>query len=245
MADGLPVAAPRLVGRLEEGLLLTELPGLRPFDFRAGPEPGHAALAMEGLAALHAAGWGRARELAWLPSLADPELRRAWQADFDAGWTRHRARLDAICPPFTAIGDALVGRLSEALAPLAAPQTLLHGDAHGENLPLSSEGSVAFLDWQAPRLGSPAFDVAAFATMSYPVRRRRDVEEALHERHLRALRDRGVAWEGSWTAYRRGVLRRAARIVEICARGRLPSLDWVFGRCATAAVDHRVLDLLA
>lgn len=55
LGDALPVAAPRFVGRLGEGLLVTEVPALRPFDFREEPGPEHARRAMEGLAALHAA----------------------------------------------------------------------------------------------------------------------------------------------------------------------------------------------
>lgn len=223
---------------------MTEVPGLRPFDFREPPTDEHAARAVEGLAALHAAWWGRAGELDWLPRLGDAGLRRLWQMDFEAGWRRHRARFHALCPAFTPIGDALAARLADALAPLASPATLLHGDAHAENLPLDAEGEVVFLDWQAPRAGSPGFDLAVFTTMSYPAAERRAAEEGLHERHLRALHERGVEWPGSWEAYRRGVLRRAARIVEIAAQNGLPSLDWLFERCAAAAVDHRALELV-
>lgn len=179
-----------------------------------------------------------------MPDLADAALQRAWQADFHRGWERYRAELRALCPAFAPVGDALVGRLAEAVAPLARPRTLLHGDAHAENLPLTEGGEVVFLDWQSPRLGSPGFDTAVFAAMSYPVRRRRQVEEGLVERHRAALAERGVRWPEPWTGYRRGLLRRAARIVEIVARGALPSLAWVYERCAAAAADHRVLELL-
>lgn len=242
LAETLPVPTPGFVGTLGDCLIVTELPGLRPFDFRSGPTPEHAGLAMEALAALHASRWNRTDDLDWVPDLGDPSLRRAWQADFDLGWRSHRARFHELCPAFTPIGDALVGGLSEALEPLAAPRALLHGDAHAENLPMSEAGGVVFLDWQSPRLGSPGFDTAVFTTMSLPVAARRRVEEALVERHLQSMRARGIEWKDPWADYRLGVLRRAARIVEISARQTFSSLPWVFERCATAAADHRVLD---
>ncbi|NIR29378.1 MAG: hypothetical protein GWN84_08720, partial [Gammaproteobacteria bacterium] len=39
-------------------------------------------------------------------------------------------------PGFLALGDALVGRVARTLEGLGAPATLLHGDAHFENLPI-------------------------------------------------------------------------------------------------------------
>lgn len=198
---------------------------------------------MDDLAVLHAAWWNRVGELAWLPALSDARLRRSFQSDFDAGWRAHRTELDALVPGFTPLGDALVGRLADTLAPLAGPPTLLHGDAHAENLPLADE-RVVFLDWQAPRLGNAGFDVAVFTAMSYPVNERRRVERALVDRHAAAIRQRDIDWPDPWEDYRRGLLRRAARIVEITAAGPIASLAFVFERCATAAVDHAVGDLI-
>jgi aminoglycoside phosphotransferase (APT) family kinase protein len=245
LAAKLPVQTPGWIGRTARGLVVTEVEGLRAFDFERGPEPGHAERAIDALAVLHAATWEMKQDVEWVPRVGDPTLRLAWQADYDTVWRQRRAELDAICPAFTPIGDALVGRLAETLAPLAYPRVLLHGDAHGENLPLDADGHVVFLDWESPRLGSPAFDVAVFTTMSYPVRTRRKVEQALVERHLRALGPHSVDWVDPWTDYRRAVLRRAARIVELGAQGPFPALPWVFERCATAAADHHAMDLIA
>ena len=244
LAAKLPVRTPEWIGRTKHGLVLAEIEGLRAFDFERGPEPGHAEQAIEALAALHAATWETKHDVEWVPRLSDPALRLAWQADYDTVWRQRRAQLDAIYPAFTPIGDALMGRLAETLAPLAYPCALLHGDAHGENLALDADGHVVFLDWESPRLGSPAFDVAVFTTMSYPIRVRRKVEPALVERHLRALGPHSVDWADPWTDYRRAVLRRAARIVELGAQGPFPALPWVFERCATAAVDHHAMDLI-
>ena len=92
--------------------------------------------------------------------------------------------------------------------------------------------------------------MGAFVPMSFPVGRRRSVEEALVARHAEAVRAGGVAgWNDPWLDYRRGVLRRAIRIVEIASTfpGAVygPALHMVSERCITAAVDHRVGDLIA
>jgi thiamine kinase-like enzyme len=71
----------------------------------------------------------------------------------------------------------MVGRVQRTLAPLRESPTLLHGDAHGENLPLLEDRStVVLLDWPGPRLGLAACDLAAFVIMSYPPETRREVE---------------------------------------------------------------------
>jgi len=244
VSHALPVPAPSFVGLYQDCLVITELLGLQPFDFLAGAQAHHGSLAMEGLAAIHASRWNEVSDLEWIPNLGDPELRRAWQADFDMHWKRNRSGFHELCPRFTPIGDALVGRLANTLEPLAHPQTLLHGDAHGENLPVSSDGRVVFLDWQSPRIGNPGFDTAVFTSMSYPVEARRREEEALLERHVESLKARGLDWPDPWMDYRRGLLRRAARIVEISGDSGFSSLSFVFQRCASAAADHRVLDLI-
>jgi len=242
----LPVPAPRFVAWRDGLLILTEVPGLLPFDFRAGASERHGERIADGLAALHAAFWERCEPLDFVPRLADPALRARWQVDFDRGWSAHRAAFDALWPGFTPIGDALVGRLAASLAPLAEPATLLHGDAHAENLPLAgSDGEAVFLDWQAPRIGSPGFDLAVFLAMSHPGPTRRRVERGLVERHAAALRGRGLAWRDPWSDYRRGLLRRAARIVEICADEGPGPLGFVYRRCARAAADHGVGELIA
>ena len=123
-------------------------------------------------------------------------------------------------PEFAAIGDALLGRLVTTLAPLAQPATLLHGDAHAENLPLLAPDAgapeqVVFLDWPGPRRGQAGFDVAVFIAMSLTVEQRRREERALLALHSDALREAGVDPPDPWLGYRLGILRRAARIVEI------------------------------
>lgn len=235
-------------------LLLEDVVGIEPISFRRGANAEHARLALEALARLHAHWWDRVDEFGWVLHLGDAEVRAAFARDYDRGWHAGWEFFRDVTPEFSAIGDALVGRVAESLAPLGAPATLLHGDAHLENLPLvnaQGERRVLFLDWPGPRRGLASFDVAAFTVMSFPVDARRRTEEALVAAHADAVRAAGVRdWDDPWLGYRRGVLRRVVRIVEhehtwpddSRSRG---SLRMVFERCATAAVDLRVGELIA
>ncbi len=244
LAASLPVVTPGYIGRHGDALLLEWIPDLLHFDFRTGPVRRHAELAIDGYAALHAKTWNKMGPHSWLPQLADQTLRQSFEADFDLGWLRNRKLLAGYCPDFVPIGDALAGLLAKTLEPLGEPRVLLHGDGHAENLPLTKQGSIVFLDWQAPRVGNPGFDIAVFTAMSYPVKDRRKVEEQLVRRHADLVGSNGINWPDPDTDYRRGLLRRAARIVEISARGGFSSLPWVFERCAQAAVDHNVIELI-
>ena len=244
VAVGVPVLVPPYIGRQGDMLILEWVSDLEHFDFKSGPVAGHAELAMDGYAALHAAMWNDVGHFNWLPQLADVALRDSFQADFDLGWKANRKEFDELCPSFTAIGDALMGRLAKTLEGLAFPQTFLHGDGHAENLPMTSTGGIVFLDWQAPRAENPGFDIAVFMAMSYPVESRRVVEEKLVCRHYESVRNRGIDWPDPFSDYRLGLLRRAARIVEISVNWTPSSLPWIFKRCATAAADHGVGDLI-
>lgn len=261
LAASLPVRVPRRYyggpGPSGEGslLLLEDVEHLQPFHFVQGASPLHARRGMEALAALHAHGWQRFAGTPWIQDLGDPAVRAGWGRDFDRGWQTQRERLLAYADPaFGAIGDALTGRLPGTLAALTSPATLLHGDAHAENLPLAGERGrerAVLLDWAGPRRGHAGFDVAVFVVMSLPVEDRRREERGLVEHHAAAVAAAGVpGFTDPWPAFRLGVLRRAARVVEFAEhwpRGRAAegALRMVAERCLTAAVDHRVGELIA
>ncbi len=255
--DCTPLRAPRFFfGSADDALLLLEdVPGLRHFSFRRGPDPEHARLGLEELARLHAHWWDRVGEVSGVPRLADPEVRATFATSYDEGWRFARGFYADAVPAFLPIGDALVGRLAESLLPLAEPATLLHGDAHAENLPLmvrpGMDTGVCTLDWAGARLGHASFDVAVFVVMSFPVAARRERERELVVLHADATRAAGVAdWADPWGDYRLGVLRRAARIVEIApgwpqddvGKG---AFRMVAERCAKAAADLDVGELIA
>ena len=232
---------PRYVGELD-GILILEFADLQHFSFASGVTAQHAQTAIDALADWHAAWWLSAPETDWLPGYADPELRARIQDSYDAAWRGHGQQLLEYAPEFEPLGNALVGRLADTLAAMAEPATLIHGDAHAENIPLTDKG-VLLLDWQEPRIANPGYDLAVFTTMSYRRTERSRVERDLVDRHATRLASRGCLWSDPWNGYRLGVLRRAARIVEI-AELEFSSLPWVFRRSALAAVTLDVGELI-
>lgn len=238
-AAELPVL--RFVGDLD-GVLILEWLDLASFSFETGATPDHATAALDALAHWHAHWWERPPRAGWLPDLADPVLCRQVQRNYDTAWTACRERLLVHAPEFETLGDALVGRLAEPLAALGRPATFIHGDAHAENIPLAGDRAV-LLDWQEPRIGNPGYDLAVFTTMSFPGKQRRAQERALVTAHADRLAELGCLWPDPWDDYRLGLVRRAARIVEIADTG-FASLPWVFRRSAMAAIETHAGELI-
>ena len=232
---------PRFVADLN-GILIIEHKALRPFSFKKGVTAMHADAAIDALADWHAAWWNRAPRSHWLPDYGEPGVRQAIQRNYDVAWARHRPRLLEHAPEFAGIGDMLVGRLAATLAPMAEPATLIHGDAHAENVPLTDDGAL-LLDWQDPRVANPGLDLAVFTTMSFTPEQRLQQEKYIVDRHSSRVMSHDCDWPNPWQDYRLGLLRRAARIVEI-ADVEFRSLPWVFQRSALAAVEHDVGDLV-
>lgn len=253
LAPRAPARLPRFydTGDTQPLLLLEDVAGLEPFHWNA--DETHARLALEALARVHAAFWNRVDDLDWVPQLGDPGLRAVFADEYEKGWSECRDFFATIADgAFLPIGGALVGHLPETLVALAEPATLLHGDAHGENLPLCREGGteqVVLLDWPSVRRGRAAFDVAVFIVMSVPKEVRRDRERDWVALHAEALAAAGVRDAADpWQAYRLGVLRRAARIVEIAPGWPVAgesALRMVAERCLAAAADLDTAELIA
>ena len=244
-------SSPRFLGYLEseDGILLEQVPGLTIFDWRRGPTVQHAKDSLAALAELHrvvpsgATGAHAEISLDWLPACTAGYSERL-AAEFDSAWPARREMLTAYCPEATPLGDNLVGRLGPTLASLQTPSCLLHGDAHGENLPAREGGGVCMLDWEDAMLGNPGIDVADYLLMSYQIVDRRRQQESLINYHAALLnRDDYDPLLG----FRLGALRKLVRTV--CEAHAHPdwsrtSLPWVFKRCATGALDADVTELV-
>lgn len=254
-----PARTPRYYGGFVDeatgqGFLLVEdLREVGHTDWIGGPSDEHARLAVASMARMHALWWSRVEDLGWILHFDDPSLCESAQRTYDTNWPSWRDFLLELVPDFAPIGEGLVGRLADTRAGFEAPQTLLHGDAHAENMPMVScetgGSEVVLLDWAGPRRGAAGFDLGAFIAMSYPARRRSSVERELVVHHDEVLRGQGVSSEvDPWLAYRHGVLRRAASLVEIASTwsaDHLDSLRMVFHRCGRAAVELEVGELIA
>lgn len=234
-------SSPRYLGYVPDvdGILLEFVDGLEHFDWRTGPGERHEEASIEALAALHRVDPGN---IDWLPRFDAQRVERMAR-EYDIAWKARREMLLEFCPQFAATGDHLVGRLADALARLDRPRCLLHGDAHGENMPARLNGGVCVLDWQDPMLGSPGVDVADYLLMSYPIADRRRTRVSFIDRHAALLaRDDYDPIEG----FRLGALQRVVRTTR--SAHAFPdwsnsSLPWVFERCATGALDAAVADL--
>ena len=91
----------------------------------------------------------------------------------------------------------------------AGPCCLVHGDAHVGNTYLLPDGTPRFLDWQAPGVGPPAYDVAYFISGAMSPGDRRDHERDLLGEYLAALEAGGgprVDPDEGWEDYRRHLL---------------------------------------
>ncbi len=233
-------------------LLLEDL-ATEPVSWLQGPDDAHARLAIEALASLHARFRERSTELAWVPRFADPVVLEAFEHAYARGFRERRDLFEAVVPGFSRVGEALLGRIASSHASLADEPTLLHGDAHAENIPrirgaTGSERRVVLLDWAGPRVGHAGVDLGFFVSMSYPAARRAEVERDWVTLHHDCLLSAGVVPRvDPWLAYRRGVLRRIARLVGIApdwpAAG-ADALRMVFHRCGTAALELEVDELV-
>ena len=230
-------------------LLLEDVRGLAPIDWDTGVTDDHAQLALEALAALHAAWWEQVDSLNELPHLGDPAFRSQMAEAYDRGWRASRDYFKAhYGKPFVTIGDALLGHVETALAQMAAPATLLHGDAHFENIVIASHNNreeVMFMDWADARRGLASFDIAVFAVQSYPTPVRRLKEEALVKAHAELVRAAGVHdWPDPWLGYRRGMLNWVIHMMQNAALRPGDASSFVIDRYVAAAVDLRLGDLI-
>lgn len=258
LAPGLPVRTPRLYSASHDPplLLMEEVRGFRQLNWRRGASEGHVELALTDLARFHAHYWGRVADAGWIRSYADPGFRKVLGETYDANWAERRTGFAAEAPHFVEIGDALVGCVPATLAALGAPTTLLHGDAHFENLALiepdGGRPGILFHDWAGVVRGNASFDLATFAVMSFPVELRRRLEHSLVEKHTEGLRAAGVEVPyDPWQQYRRGVLAWSVRLVEFISAFSNPddvtqgARRMVLERCSTAPVDLETGDLIA
>lgn len=137
----------------------------------------HLQLALDGLAALHAAFWNApeksVEKILPIPDNAvyffDSLVARSWS------------------PAARTI-------LVQAWRYMNEFQTVLHGDSRVGNMmfPSGSSGRFVFIDWQAVRRGRAAYDLAYFLILSLTAEHREAVEKQSVETYFKHLSDKGV-----------------------------------------------------
>ena len=148
---------PRLLATYDDGdwvaLAFEAVDGRPP---RHPWEEGELAAVSAGLSAMH-------RELTPSPAPGLEPLAVRAQRLFGGGarWPRTGHRPGSIRGP----SDTWPGWPSwkRAGPRLAAGSTLVHGDVRGDNVLLTADGGVVFVDWPHAAVGNPAFDLVAWA----------------------------------------------------------------------------------
>jgi phosphotransferase family enzyme len=184
----------------DRGLLLFEDAGpARQGDVLVGATKPEAAALVGQMARLHAAFWARTDDpaVACLPAWPDDAAKRVRQAE--EALPGFLAAFGGRVPPAAlAFASDLPKRMEDAFAELgAAPQTLVHGDLHLDNVLFREDGTPVVLDWPSAKRGPAAADFGHFLVESLTPDARRAEGHALAERHVATLAARGVVGYGA------------------------------------------------
>lgn len=171
-------------------------------------------LAIDELAKLHSAFWGRVDQLSWVPTVSGSYHADNMRALSAIG-------IDGVAEKFPAVLANDIKqhkqRYLDAIPVMQAwmqkePVTLIHGDYRMENLLYGCEPDhhpVVVLDWQGPVLARGIVDVALFLAQSATTEVRRRYEKSLLERYVDGLRAGGVKDldpTSVWADYRRAIM---------------------------------------
>ena len=155
---------------------------------------------MDELALLHATYWQR--DLPWLRGPSG--FRNNEQGAKVAGQAAEIMRsavdqfADDMPPAFRELAELYITRYADINALYReGERTLVHGDDHIGNLFLDGEGRTGFYDWAIASMLPGMRDVAYFLCNSLPTDVRRKEGEALLDRYLSGLAERGVSLDRS------------------------------------------------
>lgn len=235
-------------------VVMEDLAPARQGDQLAGCDLEEAELAVAELAGLHGPRWNDPAllDIPWLRG-RDPDgpaqTVGLWQQTFPAFVERYRDRLTAdelaCARGLDAVFDRYVARRD-------GPFTVTHGDYRLDNMMFGGPYPLAVVDWQSPRVGAPAGDLAYFMGTGLPPELRRRGERRLVEDYHGRLLARGVDdWSASacWDDYRRASF--GGLVMAVIASmivGQTPRGDDMFmtmyRRSAAMALDLDALGLL-
>ena len=152
-------------------------------------------LAIDELAKLHSAFWGKVDDLDWIPGIANSYHADALRGASPIGWEGAMERFD-IPDVVTRHKDRFIAAIADLQSErMQAPITLVHGDFRMENLLYGNRPEhhdVVVIDWQGPLKARGMFDLSLFLTGSTKTEVRRAHEEDLLQRYLEGLLSRGV-----------------------------------------------------
>eukprot|EP01065_Artemidia_motanka_P023707 TRINITY_DN2837_c0_g1_i1.p1 TRINITY_DN2837_c0_g1~~TRINITY_DN2837_c0_g1_i1.p1 ORF type:complete len:705 (+),score=123.35 TRINITY_DN2837_c0_g1_i1:768-2882(+) len=182
-------------------VLMSDLAGKFRFPKEVhGCEPVEAVAAVRALATFHARFWQSPRlrlggDLSWVVSQDDPRLSLPGTF-MKAGWKAFLRRLGGRLPDYVVERGLSLAPHAKAVQDwqAQAPWTLVHGDAHLENMLFRDAAGgveVGLYDWQLMRRGKGMLDVAHFVGGSCDTHRGHDEMELLRQ-YVSALESCGV-----------------------------------------------------
>ena len=169
-------------------------------------------LAIDELAKLHSAFWGKVDDLDWVPGIANSYHAEALAGGSAIGWPNMEERFEvpgSVSKHSERFQEAIPALQEERMS---APITLVHGDFRMENVMYGHEPGqheIVVFDWQGPLKARGMFDVSLFLGQSTKTEVRREHERAILERYLEGLRAggvTGVGWDFIWEDYQRCML---------------------------------------
>ena len=169
-------------------------------------------IAIDQLAKLHGAFWGKVDHLEWVPGIANSFHADNMYNFCQTGWDVMANSFD-VGSQVNPFKDAFVAALPMLQAQQnRQPRTLLHGDFRMENLLYGTEArheDVVVIDFQGPLLGSGFVDLALFLGQSTRTSIRRDHERNLVDRYMTGLERQHLSLDDvldPWEAYRQAIL---------------------------------------
>jgi len=236
-------------------LLMEDVSDRRSADQNVGCTLADAEVAVDALAAHHAAWWDSDfADLPWVKSYTAQPYPLVIQAMFAQSWPIARELLGAaMSPAIKAYGDQFPALVDWFLAEASNPPlTYCHGDYRLDNLffgGTDDQAPVTVLDWQISFKGNAAYDLAYFISQSLSTKDRRAHEKALIDRYLGALKDKGIEVDRAKfeDAYVRTVLYcfiypvAAAGQIEVTNERHLELLHMLFDRSVAAIEDWDAL----
>jgi hypothetical protein len=238
-------------------LLIEDICGARCPDQIAGITADEAGRIIDMVATLHAAYWGRADQLSWLPPMDNPMYRAAEplaQMRLPGFVARYGDRLD---PTILAATERACNNYAAMLDFVArdGATTFTHTDCRAENYLFggsAGDDAITMVDFQLCTRHFGPWDVANLLGGSMDPQVRRKHEAALIERYHAALVAHGVTGytlEQCWRQFRLSLLQMCAASVIVSdleggnERG-TELLEQLFLRPIIAATDHNVGELL-
>ncbi|MEM7288607.1 MAG: phosphotransferase [Actinomycetota bacterium] len=188
-------------------IVMEDLGDLTFVDQATGMSPDQAQAAVEAIADVHAAWWGKVMvdELDWVPMSAGPRIEMVAELLPQVGPIFLERFGDRLGGEAAAHAEWFIANVLPCYRTLAdtAETTLIHSDYRVENIMFSETGEAVIIDWQGLARGVGTYDVAYTLSGSMQIEDRREHERDLVAAYHRRLTGHGIesSLDETWSAY--------------------------------------------